>query len=70
MGVKMNLSMITKNHTADPEIGFLTRSISKAYGRAMAMPPAWELKKFILEGRFPICLTLLRFHYVLADNNL
>ena len=29
MGVKMNLRIITKNHAADPEIGFLTKSISK-----------------------------------------
>ena len=43
MGVKINLRMITKNHAADQEIGFLTKSISKPYGRAMAMPPAWEL---------------------------
>ena len=32
-----------KNHAADPEIGFLTKSISKPYGRATAIPPAWEL---------------------------
>ena len=25
---------------ADPEIGFLTKSILKPYGRASAMPPA------------------------------
>ena len=25
---------------ADPEIGFLTKSISKPYGRATTMPPA------------------------------
>ena len=37
-------SIITKNHAADPEKGFLTKSISKPYGRARAMPPAWELK--------------------------
>ena len=43
MGVKMNLRIILKNNVADPEIGFLTKSISKPYGRAMAMPPAWEL---------------------------
>ena len=43
MGVKMNLRIITKNHAADPEIGFLTKSISKPYGHATAMPPAWEL---------------------------
>ena len=29
MAVKMNLRIITKNHAADPEIGFLTKSISK-----------------------------------------
>ena len=43
MGVKRNLRIIPKNHAADPEIGFLKKSISKPYGRAMAMPPAWEL---------------------------
>ena len=43
MGVEMNSRLITKNHQADPEIGFLTKSISKPYGRATAMPPAWEL---------------------------
>ena len=44
MGVKMNLRMITKNHEADPEIGFLTKSISNPFGRATAMPTAWELR--------------------------
>ena len=44
VGVKMILRMITKNHTPDPEIGFLTKSILKLYGRATAMPTAWELK--------------------------
>ena len=44
MGVKMNLRIKTKNHTNDPEKGFLTKSIFKPYGRATAMPPAWELK--------------------------
>ena len=44
-GVKMNLRIITKNHEADPEIEFLTKSISKPYGRATAIPPARELKK-------------------------
>ena len=43
MGVKMNLRIITKNHAADPEIEFLTKSISKPYGRATAVPSAWEL---------------------------
>ena len=44
MGVKMNLRIITKNHAADLEIEFLAISISKPYGRAMAMPTAWELR--------------------------
>ena len=43
MTVKMNLRIITKNHPADPEIGFLTKSISKSNGCATAMPTAWEL---------------------------
>ena len=47
MGVKMNLKIITKNHPADPVKGFLTKSISKPYGRITAMPPAWELNSVI-----------------------
>ena len=43
----MNLRIITKNHEADSEIGFLTKSISKPYGRATALPPAWELSDYI-----------------------
>ena len=43
MGVKMNSRIITKSDAGDPEIGFLTKSISKPYGRATAMPTAWEL---------------------------
>ena len=31
MAVKMNLRIITKRFAADPEIGFLTKSISKPY---------------------------------------
>ena len=57
MGVKMNLRIIIKNHTADPEIGFLTKSISKSYGGATAMPPAWELDNFITKFG-PISRTL------------
>ena len=41
----MNLRIITKNHAADPEIGFITKSISKPYGRALAIPTAWEISK-------------------------
>ena len=43
MGVKMNLRIVKKNHAGDPKIGFITKSISKPYGRGTAMPPAWEL---------------------------
>ena len=43
MGVKMNLRIITKDHAADPEIGFLTKSILKPYGREAVIPTAWEL---------------------------
>ena len=31
--VKMNLRIITKNYAADPEIGFVTKSILKPNGR-------------------------------------
>ena len=41
----MDLRIITKNHEADPEKGFLSKSISKSYGRGTAMPPAWKLNK-------------------------
>ena len=44
MGVKLHLRIITKNHAADPEIEFLTKTISKPNGRATAMPTAWELR--------------------------
>ena len=44
MAVKINLKIITKNHAADQEIGFLTKSISKPVGRATAMPTARELR--------------------------
>ena len=46
MAVKMNLRIITKNHAAYPEIGFLPKSISKPKGYATAMPAAWELRRF------------------------
>ena len=45
MSVKINLRIITKNHAADPEIGLLTKSISKPFGCATAMPSAWKLMK-------------------------
>ena len=40
----MNFSIIKKNYAADPEKGFLKKSISKPYGRATVMPTAWELR--------------------------
>ena len=43
MAVKINLSIIRKNHAADPEKGFLAKSISMSNGCASAMPTAWEL---------------------------
>ena len=53
MGVKMNFRIITKNHAADPEIRFLTKSISKPFSRATVMPPAWELRqKYFRLGLF------------------
>ena len=39
----MNFRIKKKNQAADPEIGFLTKSISKPYGHAMAKPTAWDL---------------------------
>ena len=43
MGEIMNFRIITKNDAADSAIGFFTKSILMPYGRATAMPPAWEL---------------------------
>ena len=52
----MNLRIITKNHAADSEKGFLIKSISKPYGRATAMPQVCELNSyssfFSREGSF------------------
>ena len=44
----MNLRIITQNHAADPERRFLTKSVSKPYGRATATPPAWQLRREII----------------------
>ena len=51
--VKINFRIITKNHAAYPEIRFLTKSISKPYGRATAIPTAWDLN-------LHICYTQIR----------
>ena len=42
---KINSRMVTKNHSADPEIGFLTKSNPKLNDCATAMPTAWDIKK-------------------------
>ena len=39
----MNSSIIMKNQAAVPEIGFLTKSISKPNGYTMVIPTEWEL---------------------------
>ena len=43
MAVKINLTIITKNHAADQGTGFLLKSISKPNGCATTMPTAWLL---------------------------
>ena len=45
--VCQNWKIRSTNNGAESEIGFLTKSISKPYGRGTAMPPAWEFRKFI-----------------------
>ena len=52
MDVKMNSRVSTKNNAADPEKGFLIKSILKLCGRTRAMPTAWEL--FSLEIQFKL----------------
>ena len=42
MDVKINFMMITKSDVADRELEFLTKFISKPYGRETAMPLAWD----------------------------
>ena len=47
----MNLKLITKNHEPDSKIGFLTKTISKPFSRARAMPLAWELSALLVKVR-------------------
>ena len=58
IGVKMNLRIIMKNLEVHPEIGSLTKSISKPYDRATVIPPAWELKSKFLIKQFIIQFVL------------
>ena len=57
MNVKMKLRIITKNHAADPEIEFVTKSISKPFCRATAIPTAWELIMIIETKIFRFTVT-------------
>ena len=61
MAVKMNFRIITKNDATDPEIGFLTKSISKPNGCATAMSTAWEIRANIALMRREIVLSKLIF---------
>ena len=47
-GCKNDFEDNNENHAADSEIRFLTKWISKLYGRATAMPPAWEFTYLVL----------------------
>ena len=51
MSVKMNLRIIAKNRAADPEIGFLIKSLSQSNGHATTMPTARELR-MLKSGKF------------------
>ena len=55
----MTLRLITKNHAADPKIGFLTKSISKPYGRANGHVASVGVNlKFILVERLQYRMVL------------
>ena len=66
MGIKMILRIITKNHEADPELGFFTKSIWQPYGRSMTMPPASELRslKVKTSGKSKKRLNFRNFYFV------
>ena len=55
----MNLRLITENDAAYQEIGFLTKSISTPYGRAMVMPTAWKLRVFLRTNFFTASIFFL-----------
>ena len=52
MALNMNLRIIMKNHAADPEIGFLPKSISKPNGCATAHADSVGIKK---GSKFGVC---------------
>ena len=50
-GCKNEFKDNNENHGADPEIGFLAKSISMSNGCTTAMPTAWELiTPFLIDG--------------------
>ena len=49
MSIKLNFRLIMKNPAVDSEIGFLTKSLLKPYGRAGVMPKVWELNTHLLD---------------------
>ena len=56
----MNFRIITKNQAADPEIGFLTKLLSKPDGYAPAMSTALELRKNVV--KLMVFWSKLRIH--------
>ena len=75
MGGK-NESDNKKNHEADSEIGFCTKSISMPYGHATAMRQAWELMtrtsdKFRkLRFQFPVVDAAWKMFYLKKYKNI
>ena len=63
MAVKINLKIITKNHAADQEIGFLTKSISNLKGCATAMPTGWELNNYRILKNCNDCDLVVNFQF-------
>ena len=66
MSVKINLRIIMKNLAADPEIGFLTKSILKPYDREAAITTACELNTTndLLQCRiYKFRITYLLFYF-------
>ena len=42
MSAKINVRIITENHAADLELGFLTKSILKPFGRAVRVREGYK----------------------------
>ena len=59
----------SKNHAIDPEIRFLTKSISKPYGGAAPMLTAWELQGLFLIEKKTILVILFPFFDALTGIN-